>query len=127
MIFWIFVILFIVSIMVCITHEYDAFELIGIVTSAISGVVVIISFIAILCNHVGADATVARNQKIYESLVYQYDNDIYEDSILGKKQLYDQIQEWNKDLAHYQSVQDDFWIGIYYPNIFDQFKFIEYK
>ena len=62
-------------------------------------------------------------------LVYQYENDVFsdDDDVVGKKELYNQIQDWNKDLAYYQSVQDDFWTGIFYPNVFDQFEYIEYK
>ena len=37
------------------------------------------------------------------------------------------IREWNEDLAYYQNAQDNFWFGIYYPNVFDQFEFIELK
>ena len=50
-----------------------------------------------------------------------------DDDVVGKKELYNQIQDWNTDLAYYQNIQDNFWIGIYYPNIFDEFEFIEYK
>ena len=79
-------------------------------------------------SYIGVDAKVAENMEIYESLTYQLDNNIYDnDNDLGKKELYDQIQEWNEDLAYYQAIQDDFWVGIYFPDIFDQFEFIELR
>ena len=99
------------------------------ITSVILGIVVLIMSIFIIGAHIGAEANVAANKQIYASLVYQYENDIYDndDDVIGKKQLYDQIQEWNKDLAKYKAKEKDFWVGIFYPNIYDQFEFIEYK
>jgi hypothetical protein len=99
------------------------------ITSVILGIVVLIMGIFIIEAHVNVEANIAANEQIYASLVYQYENDIYDndDDVIGKKQLYDQIQEWNKDLASYKAKEKDFWLGIFYPNIFDQFEFIEYK
>jgi hypothetical protein len=99
------------------------------ITSVILGIVVLIMSIFIIEAHINVEADIAANEQIYASLVYQYENDIYDndDDVIGKKQLYDQIQEWNMDLAKYKAKEKDFWVGIFYPNIFDQFEFIEYK
>ena len=99
------------------------------IASVILGITVLVMSICIIDAHVGVEADIAANKQIYTSLVYQYENDVYDDDddVIGKKQLYDQIQEWNKDLAKYKAIEKDFWVGIFYPNIFDQFEFIEYK
>lgn len=93
--------------------------------SIIAWVAVVVMGIVIIEAHTNLEAKIAKNEQIYDSLVYQLENELYEnDNDLGKKELYNQIQEWNKDLAYYQSAQDDFWNGIFYPNIYDQFEYI---
>lgn len=58
--------------------------------------------------------------------MYQYENNMYDnDDDIGKKQLMNQIQHWNEDLAFGKEMQRDFWIGIFIPNVFDQFQHID--
>lgn len=62
----------------------------------------------------------------YNSLVYQLENNLYDnDNDLGKKELYNQIQYWNEDLAKGKALQNDFWLGAFYPDVYDQFDFID--
>ena len=135
--FWLFVIILSVSIGCTIlgywmykNTQFDTTWLIGTgwTTIVVAGLVAIIMGICIIDSHVNVDAKIARNEQIYESLVYQLENNLYDnDNDLGKKELYDQVKEWNEDLAYYQNAQDDLWCGIFYPNIFDQFEFIKYE
>lgn len=88
----------------------------------------IIMLVIIIVDNTNVDSYVAENQMRYEMLVYQYENDIYDnDNDLGKRDLMEDIQEWNEDLAYHRKAQDDFWVGIFYPNVYDQFEFIELK
>ena len=76
--------------------------------------------------YIGVDGYISQMEKRYEMLMYQYENNIYDNDIdLGKRELMTDIQDWNEDLAKYREIQDDFWIGIYIPNVYDQFEFIE--
>ena len=90
----------------------------------LSFLVSVIMLVVIIVNNTNVDAYVAEN----EMLVYQYENDIYDnDNDLGKRDLMEDIQKWNEDLAYRRKAQDDFWVGIFYPNVHDQFEFIELK
>lgn len=132
MVFWIFVALLIVGIILVVIgfHYFNnvgetCFN-VGLFLSIIAAIVVVISMVDFCITYSGLDGDIAANQMRYESLTYQYENDIYDnDNDLGKKELMNQIQEWNEDLARNKKNQDDFWIGIYTPNIYDQFEFIE--
>lgn len=89
---------------------------------------IIMAFAAVWNNHIGVDAEVARCEQRYESLVYQLENNLYDnDNDLGKKDLYDEIRYWNEDLAKRKVLQYDPWIGVFYPDIYDQFELIELK
>lgn len=137
MLFWLFVIILVIGIACIIVghlmYEYSQYDtdwlrLLGIIITVVMSIVVIICGIVLMVEYSTADANVELNKQRYESLTYQLENNLYEnDNDLGKKQLYDEIREWNEDLAYYKEIQDDFWIGIFYPNVFDQFEFIEYS
>lgn len=135
MLFWIFVIALVIGIVCWIVaeqvwkHRRKYIELLedlgkGLTISMI--IFLVVNCIIFAYSYIGVEANIAQNKQIYESLTYQLENNIYDnDNDLGKKELYNQIQDWNGDLAYYQALQDDFWIGIYYPDIFGQFEFIE--
>ena len=133
MLFWLFVIVMVVGIFLIILDAHFLYKNdltfdIGMTMALVGFVAVLTSSLIILLSHIGLDAKVERSNARYESLVYQYENDIYEnDNDLGKKELMDDIQEWNEDVSYYKEIQYDFWLGIYCPNIYDQFEKIELK
>lgn len=130
MIFWLVLLSFVISLGLAIYVEkrFGDYSWLFLVITFLSFLVSIIMLIVIIVNNTNVDAYVAENQMRYEMLVYQYENDIYDnDNDLGKRDLMEDIQEWNEDLAYRRKAQDDFWVGIFYPNVHDQFEFIELK
>ena len=124
MLFWTFVIIIIAGF---VLFTYDL-ENLGIAISVIGIFGIIASVVVLAINYIGIDGYIARMNTRYETLVYQYENDIYDnDNDLGKRELMVDIQNWNEDLSSRRERQRDFWIGIYIPNIYDQFEFIEMK
>lgn len=129
MIFWLVVLLFVVSLGLAIYMEKrGGYSWLFITIALISLIVSIVMLVDIIVGNTNVDAYVAENQMRYEMLVYQYENDIYDnDNDLGKRDLMEDIQKWNEDLAYYREAQDDFWVGIFHPNVYDQFEFIDLK
>jgi len=125
MLFWIFLILLIIGVVMlfAISDDYIPMSA-SIFAVGLFGVIVSVVFLCVA--YIGLDGDVKSNQVRYDSLMYQYENCLYDnDNDVGKKELMSEIQSWNEDLAWYKVNQRDFWIGIYIPNVYDQFDFIE--
>lgn len=130
MLFWLVVVSIVVCLGLAVYLEKRFRDYSGpfLVIAIIGFIVAIIMLVAIIVANTNVDAYVAENQMRYEMLVYQYENDIYDnDNDLGKRDLMEDIQKWNEDLAYHRKAQDDFWVGIFHPNVYDQFEFIELK
>ena len=126
MLFWIFIIVMIGGIVWYVIDsnrcDYSSLPIIPLVAGCFC---VLLSLIVMAFNYINVDGYVEQMNARHDMLVYQYENDIYEnDNDLGKRELMSDIQDWNEDLAR-REAQDDLWIGIYVPNIYDQFEFIE--
>ena len=62
------------------------------------------------------------NKTVIETL----ENDIYDnENDISKEGLYNQIQDWNAEIARGKAMQHDIWVGVFVPNIYDQFELIE--
>ena len=127
MLFWIFVGTFIIVLaLVYLLRDTDILLEISAIIATLLGMAIIISLCIMAHNYIGLDAKVSGYQNRYEALTYQYENNFYDnDNDIGKKELVSEIQCWNSDLAYRKTIQRDFWVGIYYPNVYDQFEFIK--
>ena len=99
----------------------------GIITS-IFGVILFIMLVCLMCEYMGANSFVAASKEHYKALTYKVENDEYRDEFgLLSKEVIDEVQIWNEDVARRQSLQNDFWLGVFYSDIYDQFETIDYE
>lgn len=125
MLFWSFIILFVVGI---ILYKVFEFELLGELATAISGFAILISLFLIIGEYITTDSYLEKTREQYKAITYKIESDACRDEFgLLNKEVIDEIQEWNKDVRFYQNIQDNFWLGIYYPNVFDEFETIDYE
>lgn len=126
MLFFIFVAIFVIGILATIfTDKWSDSHIIAIGILVVGIFLLAINTVILATNYIDTDASVAGWEKQYESLTYQLENNLYNnDNDIGKKELMDEIREWNEDLAYHKEIQRNFWVGIYYPNVYDNFEFI---
>lgn len=140
--FWIFVIVFAVGVGLIVVGNMDwdykknkflyyndeNISFAGWATSIISGIVAFIMLICIICAHTNIEAQLEKNREIYNALTYKMESTTCRDEFgFLSKEVIDEVQEWNKDVRYYQSAQDDFWVGIFIPNVYDEFETIDYE
>lgn len=131
MIFWIFVILLVIGVILLFADYYigiDSFalEILAAATSLVSGIIVAIMLIVIISNNFGAQGEKLSNQQTYDSLIYKSQTESIRDEFgIVNKEYIDEVQAWNEDIAKYKNWQRDFWIGIFVPNIYDEFETID--
>ena len=132
---WLVIIIFISSVIAIITgrrvSDYETSEnivTIGVVFAIFSGLAGLIMLICVICSHSNAEARLEKNREIYDALVYKMESTSCRDEFgFLSKEVIDEVQEWNKDVRFYQSAQYDFWVGIFYPNVYDEFETIDYE
>ena len=128
MLFWLFIILFVVGIILYKVFEFEFLGDFGYFISIISGLAVIISLFIIIGEYTTMDSYLEKTREQYKAITYKIESDSCRDEFgLLNKEVIDEIQEWNKDVRFYQNIQDNFWLGIYYPNVFDEFGTIDYE
>ena len=129
MLFWMTIIVMLLGLIlfeVLFEHDFEISCTISGVISGLAAIALLIEIIVLCVNYIGVDGYIQRMNTRHDMLVYQYENDIYDnDNDLGKRELIEDIQNWNEDLASRKENQDDAWIGIFIPDIYDQFEFIE--
>lgn len=100
----------------------------GFVLTVCSVFVIILMLFAIIISHSNVEARLEQRRETYDALTYKMESTTCRDEFgFLSKEVIDEVQEWNKDVRYYQTVQDDLWVGIFYPNVFDEFKTIDYE
>lgn len=110
-------------------NKYDA-ECLGIASATITvfaGLALVLCSIVSIFIYSSADATTAEYNVERQSLIYQLENNLYDnDNDLGKKDLYDQITEYNKDIVSGRELHNKFLTACFYPDIYNDLELIEF-
>lgn len=105
----------------------DIIEYSGRATVVVSGIIMAIMFIVFACNYIGVNAQVEKSKEQYNAITYKVESGACRDEFgLLNKEVIDEIQDWNENTTYYKNIQKDFWVGIFIPNVYDQFEIIDY-
>lgn len=91
---------------------------------AIVGIIVSIGIFCV--NYIDVESDIAEYQAHYDSLIFQVENNLYKHDVTeaSTRDLVKEVQKWNCELAQKKISQYNIWIGIFIPDIYDQFEFI---
>ena len=133
MILWISIFITVICFVIFIISSnkyYGALDAINIISFVLSITAFVLSMglggVSIVAR-AGADAYLASMQEKRAALVYQLENDIYDnDNDLGKKELYSEITEYNCDVAEGKIKQNNILVYNIYPDVYDELELIEF-
>lgn len=91
------------------------------ITAIIAGVIAGIMLLVIAVTHMATPMDIAKTEAYRDTLAYEFTHDIYSDNgddVVGKKELYNQIREFNAQVASDHRAAKDFWIGVFVPDAY---------
>ena len=125
MIFWLTLIIFVIGILLLV-RKSDS--IVGLLCIIMAGTLLIMMVLFLVVKHTGVNAMVEQKKEVYNAIEYKVTSNSCRDEFgLLSKEVIDEVQEWNSGIKYGQSIQDDFWWGIFYPNVYDQFEVIDYE
>lgn len=128
MLFWLCLIIAIVSLVGgCHVnkHTWSDWGVVLLIVGTITLIIAVILGICVMATQIDEAAAFEADKQLYESLYYQAENNIYEnDNDLGKAELMQKITDWNRDLAKRRVFMHNFWVGNLYYDYYDQLEFI---
>lgn len=142
MIFWLSVIIFAVGVFMLIAngivrtlnykYEYSntsEFILIfGVAVAFIGAVWLLIAGLLLAISQTTIAATRQANAEKYKALTYKLESEACRDQFgLLNKEIIDEVQRWNVKVTYYKSMEDNFWVGIYYPDVYGDLGTIDYE
>ena len=98
------------------------------VISFISVVWFLVAGLILLLTKTNVTATRQANAEKYKALTYKLESEACRDQFgLLNKEIIDEVQRWNVKVTYYKTMEDNFWVGIYYPDVYDDLGTIDYE
>ena len=133
MILWISIAITIISVLVMIisfnkfNDTWDVINFISLALAVLFFIVSVVLGVIAISASVGSESYLSSMQEKRNALVYQLENDLYDNgNDLGKKELYSEIAEYNCDVAKGKIMQNNIWVYNLYSDVYDDLELIEF-
>lgn len=98
----------------------------GMIGAILFALVFSVMTVTVLSENIGREATLASMKEKYKALVYKAESDFIQDEFgFVNKEIVDEIQNWNTDIAYKKQKQNNFWTGIFVADIYDELEVID--
>lgn len=105
-------------------HEEGAL-VISIIFTLLLGIFFGVSVVKISYNYINAPIEQAVCQETYNSLIYKSETEAIRDDFgIINKEYIDEVQAWNVEVVKMQEMTNNFWVGVYYPNWYNELETI---
>lgn len=121
MIFWLIVGAFCFLVVYLCKHDNDLFFIIAVLI----GIILSIVTLFVINNQISAYDNLLEQKAKCIAFAYAIENKIYKDDFQSLMVTWEEINEYNESIIEGRKYQDNFWIGIFYPDIYDEFEVIE--
>ena len=99
---------------------------IAIISGIVLEICALVMFVCIATARCSSEASLKSKYETYNALIYKAETESIRDEFgVVNKEYIDDIQEWNEDVAFGKTIQDNIWIGIFYPHIYDYLETID--
>ena len=128
MLFWFTLVLFIISLAVAIIHPSYIESIGGFLITLCLGLAMLAMIICISYQYICFDSQVEAIQERHDALMFRLENEELRDEFgLINNDLVFSIRLWNEELRRVKKFHDNFWIGIFNPNVYEGFDCIDYN
>ena len=124
MAFFITLLITAVSVVFCILKlNWDGdLSMLGFPIAAFGSLVSIVMLLSIIWTHcIALDVEIAKMKNEYVGIMHKIEIG------LSNYELISEVQEWNDKIIGGKKSQHNFWVGVFVPDIYDQFEIIEYN
>ena len=106
----------------------DGIKYTGSFLSIIFGIFFVLQIIFLIVQYSGQEGQLASLRDEYEALTFEIENmNIYDENGDISEDVFNHIKEWNQKIIFNYENEENFWIGIYIPNVYYEFDTIDYE